>query len=94
MRTIVAYCWANGVIELGPRCIEGALPLVKGEARKVHDAIEILATHGYDGVTRIVPKSIAWCESDMNAAVDDVSRFAQRLEDYMAKEETVGAGAQ
>lgn len=93
MKTIEAYCWANGVIELGPRCVEGALPLVRGEASKVRGAVEVLATHGYDGVTRIVPKSIAWCEGDMDAAVEDVSRFSQRLEEYMAKEETVGGAA-
>lgn len=86
MKKVVAYCWANGLIEFGPRCPENALPLVTGEGRSVREAVDVLATHGYDSVTRIVPKSIAWCEGDMNAAVDDVVRFSKQLKEYMAKE--------
>lgn len=85
MKTVTAYCWANGIIEVAPSMPEGALPLIRGNARKIREALEVLATHGYDGVTRLVPKSIAWCEGDMDAAVDDVLRFSKRLEAHIEK---------
>jgi hypothetical protein len=87
MKTIVAYCWANGVIEFGPRCPENALPLVTGKASQVRAAVEVLAVHAYDGATLLVPKSIAWCDGDMDAAVEDVARFSKGLKERLADTE-------
>lgn len=85
MATVIAYCWANGVIEVCQACPDGALHLVKGHASKVRNALEILATHSYDGTTLIVPKSIAWCEGDMDAAVDDVLLFSERIRKFLER---------
>ena len=83
MKTVCAYCWKSGLIEFGRQCPEGALPLVRGNACDVLRAVGVLATHGYDKKSLFVPKSLAWCEGDMNAAVRDVVRFARGLEDRM-----------
>ena len=83
MKTIWAYCWASGLIEYGPICPEGALPLVRGKASRVLRAVGVLATHGYDKKSLFVPKSIPWCDGDMDAAVHDVVRFARGLEERM-----------
>lgn len=51
----VAYCFASGHIGFGVRCPKGALPLVRGPARKVRNFIEPLARLAYDGKTLLVP---------------------------------------
>jgi hypothetical protein len=43
----LAYCFASGQIEFGPRCPDGALPLVRGSDKKLRDFICGVARHGY-----------------------------------------------
>lgn len=80
------YCWANGLLEIGPVCPEGALPLVSGEEKELKKALDGLATLSYAG-ENLVPKSEAWLaalnagdeEAAENAAYDAVMNFRARL---------------
>ncbi|EKC9275712.1 host nuclease inhibitor protein [Salmonella enterica] len=47
--TITAYCWASGLIEFGNTLPEGALPIVTGSEKRVHDVVTVLARHAYNG---------------------------------------------
>lgn len=46
---ITAYCWASGLIEFGNTLPEGALPIVTGNEKQVHDVVTVLARHAYNG---------------------------------------------
>lgn len=50
-----AYCWASGRIEFSARVPEGALPIARGPKKKLHDFIETMSRHAYDGETLLVP---------------------------------------
>lgn len=52
MNTTLAYCFASGRIEFGSRCPKGAIPLLRGEDKKVREFVEPLARHGYS--TRLI----------------------------------------
>lgn len=47
--TITAYCWASGLIEFGNTLPEGALPIVTGNEKQVHDEVTVMARHAYNG---------------------------------------------
>ncbi|EGX6216247.1 host nuclease inhibitor protein [Salmonella enterica] len=47
--TIMAYCWASGLIEFGNTLPEGALPIVTGNEKQVRDVVGVLARHAYNG---------------------------------------------
>jgi len=68
-----AYAWRSGRIEVGPRVPEGALPIVRGRAVTVMNAMQAMARHAYDGKTLLVP-GIPEAASD-DAAVDALIGF-------------------
>lgn len=80
------YCWASGLLEIGPACPEGALPLVRGEEKELKEALDGLASYGDCG-SRVLPKSEAWLaalnardeEAAENAAYDAMMNFRARL---------------
>jgi hypothetical protein len=80
----LAYCYASGHIEFGARCPDGALPIVRGDDRRVREFVAGVARHGYDGETLLVPgvpeaeneraaleKLVAWIERIKPAARRD-----------------------
>jgi hypothetical protein len=52
---LIAYCWANGVIEFGEALPEGALKVTEGTPFKVRELIEGTARLAYDGKTWLAP---------------------------------------
>lgn len=56
---IIAYCWADGVIDFTrtnqKRTPPHALPIVAGPARAVREAVGARARIAYDGRTLLVP---------------------------------------
>ncbi|WP_028586693.1 hypothetical protein [Desulfocurvus vexinensis] len=52
---VVVYCWRNGKIDFGNQLPKGALPIARDFSKRLRDAVEVLAVHGYDGETLIVP---------------------------------------
>lgn len=52
---LIAYCWANGVIEFGDALPEGALKITEGTPFKVRELIEGTARLAYDGKTWLAP---------------------------------------
>ena len=87
MKRICAFCWASGLIEFGSRCPKGALPLITGSETAVMNAVNVLATHAYDGKSFLVPKGMGWINGDMDAALGDVRRFADGLKVRVARQE-------
>lgn len=56
--TILAYCYANGVIKFRSAKLglpKGALPIVKGPGRIIRERISSAARHGYNNKTLLVP---------------------------------------
>lgn len=53
--TIMAYCWASGLIEFGEALPEGALPIVTGNAVRVRETVTVLARHAYNNKDLLVP---------------------------------------
>lgn len=81
MSEITAFCWKSGLIEFGPVCPEGAIPLVTGEEKAVRDAVDVIARHGYQpGVLLVsgVPEA-----EDSDAAVLAVLTMREELETTM-----------
>lgn len=84
----VAYCWQNGVIEIADTCPQGALPVGLGEKAELEYAVKMLAVHGHEPGVYLVPRSLAWCSGDNEAAVDDVRCFHYRMDEFLTKERT------
>jgi hypothetical protein len=84
---VTAYCWANGVIEIGPTLPNGALPIVKGKQTALEEAIHGLATKSHAPGEWLIPKNEAWLdalvrkdhEAAENAAFDSMMDFRARL---------------
>lgn len=53
--TIIAYCWASGLIQFGPSVPDGAIGIARGEEAKVRDVIEVTARHAKDNERLLVP---------------------------------------
>ncbi|RAR40305.1 host nuclease inhibitor protein [Pseudomonas sp. MDMC224] len=53
--TIIAYCWAGGLIQFGPSVPDGAIGIARGEEAKVRDVIEVTARHAKDNERLLVP---------------------------------------
>lgn len=53
--TIIAYCWAGGLIQFGPSVPDGAIGIARGEEAKVRDVIEATARHAKDNERLLVP---------------------------------------
>lgn len=65
-----AFCWRNGVIEIGKEADvpEGAIVFARGSKRLLADICEVRSRLAYDGVTLLVP-GIPEAEDD-DAALD------------------------
>lgn len=42
-----AYCWSSGLIEIGRRLPDGALPIASGREQPLRAFIKVQARHGY-----------------------------------------------
>lgn len=62
--TITAYCWASGLIEFGNTLPEGALPIVTGNEKQVHDEVTVMARHAYNGdlLVQGIPEAVCMDE--------------------------------
>jgi hypothetical protein len=93
----LAYCFASGQIEFGSRCPKGALPLLRGEDKKVRNFIESLALHGYS--THLVdgrPAKIPGTDTllvpgipeapDQSAAMDALQAFMVWISPFAKRE--------
>jgi hypothetical protein len=83
---VVAYAWAGGVIEFGASVPGGALPIAKGEAVKLRNAIQGQARHGYDNKTLLVPgiPEATTEEAALDALIDFQKRVREDLEGQAA----------
>ena len=85
MEKVCAYCWASGLIEFGSHCPKHALPLITGPEKAVKEAVEVLATHAYNSEKYFVPTGLGWLNGDMDSALGDVRRCADRLKTQVAR---------
>ncbi|EGW0949157.1 host nuclease inhibitor protein [Salmonella enterica] len=79
--TITAYCWASGLIEFGNTLPEGALPIVTGNEKRVHDVVTVLARHAYNGDLLVpgIPEA-----ADQNEAREALVRFSRVVHERVA----------
>jgi hypothetical protein len=80
----VAFCDASGVIEFGPTCPPGRLPIAAGPRAKLERLIIGACRHGYDGTTLLVP-GIPEADSQ-SAGLDALKAFRERNRAYWTKE--------
>ncbi|ELK8448815.1 host nuclease inhibitor protein [Salmonella enterica] len=78
--TIMAYCWASGLIEFGNALPEGALPIVTGNEKQVRDVVTVLARHAYNG-DLLVP-GVPEAES-MNEYREALFRFSCKVRERL-----------
>lgn len=52
---MLAFCWANGVVEFGRTLPDGAITMASGPARPLRKCIEATSRLAYDGKTLLVP---------------------------------------
>ena len=69
----VAFCWRNGVIQIGTRLPAHALPIGRVDEQALRIAVDVLARHGYKRGVRLVPGVPEAKTGD--DAVDAVVRF-------------------
>lgn len=74
---MIAFSWANGLINFGRKLPEGALPIATGEAAKVRKVIEATARLSYDGKHWLVPGVPE--SGGGNAAVDALVAYALKV---------------
>ena len=82
---VVAWCWATGLIEIGPVMPEGAIEIVRGPAVDVEHAMEVSARHGYGG--QLLVPGIPETQSQRmkgNALRDWIKWFAPRSRPSLA----------
>lgn len=72
-----AFCYASGRIEFGHHLPDGALPIARGQSRKLRELISAHARHGYDGKTLLVPGVPE--ASGPTAAMHALGRWLDRL---------------
>jgi hypothetical protein len=77
-KEVVAYCWRNGMIEIGAYLPDLALPLMAGERKFVRSTIRGAARLAYDNKTWLVP-GVPEAESD-DAAYQAVLDFEHLLQ--------------
>jgi hypothetical protein len=81
---VIAYCWANGVIELGRHLPEGAIEIARGGQEILHHAISATAAVLEDG---------SFCLPSPYETMEPGSMLAA-LEDYVAWLSTLDLGVQ
>lgn len=88
-QTVVAYCWATGLIGIDTTCPEGTLPLAAGPEKELREAVDVLAVHSRTGGGLLVPKSMDWMQAILDGrdvqrhAYDCCMQFKARLEKTM-----------
>ncbi|EBA4379710.1 host nuclease inhibitor protein [Salmonella enterica] len=75
--TITAYCWASGLIEFGNTLPEGALPIVTGNEKQVHDEVTVMARHAYNGDLLVPGIPEAASQDEAYEALERFSRVIQ-----------------
>lgn len=73
----VAYCYRSGLIKVGRRCPDGALPLAYGSEYQLRKAVFTRARHGYERGVYLVPGIPEAADED--AAIEAVKQFSGRL---------------
>lgn len=81
---VIAYCWANGVIELGRHLPEGAIEVARGGQEILHRAISATAAVLEDG---------SFCLPSPYETIEP-ARMLAALEDYIAWLSTLDLGVQ
>ena len=81
---VIAYCWANGVIELGRYLPEGAIEVARGGQEVLHRAIAEIAAVLEDG---------SFCLPSPYETIEP-ARMLAALEDYIAWLSTLDLGVQ
>jgi hypothetical protein len=81
---ITAYAWQSGLIEFGPTCPEGALPIASGEEQALKKAVQVQARHAKDNKTLLVP-GVPEAEGP-DQQVDALLAFAERVREAMLLE--------
>ncbi|EAA6550995.1 host nuclease inhibitor protein [Salmonella enterica subsp. diarizonae] len=78
--TITAYCWASGLIEFGNTLPEGALPIVTGNEKQVHDEVTVMARHAYNGDLLVpgIPEA-----ADQNESREALERFSRVIQERL-----------
>lgn len=46
-QVVIAWCWATGLIEIGPAMPDGAIEIARGPEADIRHAMEVAARHGY-----------------------------------------------
>ncbi|CCV46702.1 host nuclease inhibitor protein [Yersinia enterocolitica] len=75
--TLIAYAWASGLIEFGKILPNGALPVIKGLEKAVHESIEINARHSRINEQLFVPGVPE--ANDQREGCDALIYFTQRV---------------
>ncbi|EFT1333356.1 host nuclease inhibitor protein [Salmonella enterica] len=52
---ITAYAWASGLIEIGHKVPDGALPIISGDELRVRELIDVYARHSRINEQLLVP---------------------------------------
>ncbi len=73
----IAYVYRNGRVRVGRKCPGAALPIVVAPERKLRQAVQSLATHGYKRGVYLVPE-LPLAQND-DEAVRIVESFRDRL---------------
>lgn len=81
---VIAYCWANGIIELGRHLPEGAIEIARGGQEALHRAMSATAAVLEDG---------SFCLPSPYEAIEP-ARMLAALEDYIAWLSTLDLGVQ
>jgi hypothetical protein len=75
---LMAYAWANGVIEFGYGVPDGALPIAcSRDERRLRDVVDARARHSRTSSALIVPGVPE--AADPNSAVDALKRFSNQI---------------
>lgn len=69
---VYAFAWSSGLIQIGPKVPDGALPIMKGRKALVEKRMSARARHAYDGSLLVpgVPEA-----ADEIEAVDALKAF-------------------
>lgn len=79
---LTAYAFRSGEIGISNHVPDGALPIARDYSKRLREAVEVMAVHGYDGETLRVPGLSTTKDDD--EALDkfmDFNRDVQRILD-------------
>lgn len=84
MSEIKAYAWRSGKVEFGATVPTDALLVAVGPEEELREEVEVLARHGYDGKTLLVP-GIPEARTDPEA-MDALFDFKAKVEAGLANQ--------